>query len=96
MTITKKQIEHIAHLARLKLSKKEKERFSKELTQILNFVKKLKEVETSKVEPFVSSKMISNFRKDLAVEKNNDLVKKLLENVPDKEGNFIKTKKIFD
>ena len=50
-TLTKDQVRHIAKLARLKLSEEEVEKFSKELTSILQYVDMLQEVDTSKVEP---------------------------------------------
>ncbi|MCX7779057.1 MAG: Asp-tRNA(Asn)/Glu-tRNA(Gln) amidotransferase subunit GatC [Patescibacteria group bacterium] len=91
MAISNKQVEHIAYLARLKLNEKEKKKFSKELSQILDFIEKLKEAETSQIEPF-SSDLKNVFRKDeIKGQKSEDL----LEQVPEKEGNFIKTKPIF-
>lgn len=94
MTISKKQVEHIAYLARLKLSEKEKERFSKELSQILDFIKKLNEVDTSKVEPFFFD-FKNVLRKD-EIENKKQKIKDLLEQAPEREGDFIKTKRIFE
>jgi aspartyl-tRNA(Asn)/glutamyl-tRNA(Gln) amidotransferase subunit C len=91
--LSKKQVEHIAYLARLKLTEKEKEKFSKELSQILNFVKKLNEVDTEKVEPFVFEKIKNVLREDKI--KKYEEFKKLIDQAPEKEGNFIKIKKVF-
>jgi aspartyl-tRNA(Asn)/glutamyl-tRNA(Gln) amidotransferase subunit C len=91
--LSKKQVEHIAYLARLKLTEKEKEKFSKELSQILNFVKKLNEVDTEKVEPFVFEKIKNVLREDKI--KKYEKFKKLIDQAPEKEGNFIKIKKVF-
>jgi len=93
--ITKKQVEHIANLARLKFSEKEKEKFSKELSQILDFVEKLNEVDTSKIEPFFSEGIKNVVRKDMPKNKKLEIRNKLLKEVPDKEDNLIKTKPIF-
>lgn len=49
--LTKKEVEHVAKLARLGLSSDEKKKFEKELSDILDFVEKLNEVKTDKVEP---------------------------------------------
>jgi len=49
--ITKKEVQHVAKLARLGLTEKEVKRFQKELSSILNYIEKLKEVDISKVEP---------------------------------------------
>lgn len=94
--ITKKEVEHIAFLARLKLSEKEKEKFLKEISEILDFVKKLNEVDTSKVEPFVFYKKKNILRKDeIKIENKKQKIKKLIEQAPEKENFYIKTKKIF-
>lgn len=93
--ISKKQVEHIAHLARLKLSEKEKEKFSKELSQILDFVEKLNEVDVLGVEPFMAGEIVGVSREDKAVPKSEELVNKLMANVPNKSGRLVKTRKIF-
>jgi aspartyl-tRNA(Asn)/glutamyl-tRNA(Gln) amidotransferase subunit C len=56
-TITKKDVEHVAHLARLSLNEEEKERFTKHLDSILTFSKKLDELDTEGVQP--TSHMLS-------------------------------------
>ena len=50
-SLSSDDVRHIAKLCRLHLSDAEVEKFSKELTNILTFVEKLKEVDTKKVEP---------------------------------------------
>jgi aspartyl-tRNA(Asn)/glutamyl-tRNA(Gln) amidotransferase subunit C len=45
------QIEHIAKLSKLELSKEEKELYSDQLSQVLEYVEQLSEVDTVKVEP---------------------------------------------
>ncbi len=49
--ISKEEVKHIAKLARLGLTGKEIEKFQKELSSILDYVEKLKEVDVSRVEP---------------------------------------------
>jgi len=44
-------IDHVAKLARLKLTQEEKDLFSKQLPAILDYVAKLQEVDTSNVDP---------------------------------------------
>lgn len=50
-TITKKDVEHVAHLARLEMSEQEAETFTKHLDSILNFATKLNELDTENVQP---------------------------------------------
>jgi len=49
--ISKKEIEHLAELANLKLSKKELEKFQKQLSEILDYFNLLKKVKTLKAKP---------------------------------------------
>ncbi len=49
--LSAQDVRHIARLARLKLSEAEVEKFSTELTKILEYVEVLNEVDTSNVEP---------------------------------------------
>ena len=58
--ITEKEVERIAQLARLELSEKEKTRFQKELSLILDYAAKLKELDVSRVEPTTSGGGIAN------------------------------------
>ena len=51
MSLSPAQVRHIAKLARLTLSDKEVEKFSRELSQILDYIEKLKKVDTKGVEP---------------------------------------------
>lgn len=51
MSLSPAQVRHIALLARLTLSEQEVEKFSKELSAILDYVAKLSEVKTENVEP---------------------------------------------
>ena len=52
--ITQKEVEHVAHLAKLDLTEPEKTLFGEQLSQILTFVEQLQEVSTDGV-PLTSS-----------------------------------------
>lgn len=49
--ISRKEVQHIAKLARLGLTEKEVDKFRKELSEILDYMAKLKEIEVAKVKP---------------------------------------------
>jgi aspartyl-tRNA(Asn)/glutamyl-tRNA(Gln) amidotransferase subunit C len=51
MRLTSEEVDHIALLARLDLSPAEREREANELSQILGYFEKLKELDTEDVEP---------------------------------------------
>ena len=53
MKIDRETVDKIAHLARLELTEAEKERSIIELSEILSFMAKLNELDTSGVEPLI-------------------------------------------
>ena len=65
MKISRQEIEHVAHLARLTLSEEELEKITIQLDNILSYVDKLEQLDTSNVEPTTHAFSISNaFRED--------------------------------
>ena len=60
-------IEHIAKLARLRLTDAEKRKFSKQMGTIIGYIEKLNELDTRNVEPTAHILGLNNvFRKDAA------------------------------
>jgi aspartyl-tRNA(Asn)/glutamyl-tRNA(Gln) amidotransferase subunit C len=51
MPLTKQEVEHVASLVRLKLSTEELEQFQHQLSQILDHIQSLQELDTSGVQP---------------------------------------------
>jgi len=49
--ITKKEVEYVAKLAKLEFNEEEKEEFASQLNSILDYFKKLNELDTERVEP---------------------------------------------
>lgn len=79
--ITKKEVEHIAWLARIKLTKKEKEKFTNQFNDILEFFKQIDKVDTEKVQPtFHVIDLVNVFRED-KVEESLSL-EEILQNAP--------------
>ena len=65
MAITMKDVEYVAKLARMELTKEEKKMYSKQLGDILNYINKLNELDTSDIKPTSHVVSISNvFRED--------------------------------
>jgi len=63
--ISRDEVKHIAWLARLELSEEEIEKFTLQLGQILEHASKVKEVDTSKVNPTAHPLPLENvFRED--------------------------------
>lgn len=61
MALSKKDVDHIAHLARLHLSEEEKERYREQLSDILEHVSALNALDTTDVPP-MSSVVVENSR----------------------------------
>ena len=65
MAIDRKTVEHVAHLARLRLGDEELARYEKQLGAILDYIAKLEKIDLSGVEPLVHAAEASNvFRED--------------------------------
>ena len=101
--ISKDEVEKIAKLARIHISESEKEKYSKELSNILGYVEKLDEMNTDKVaETSQTTGLVNVCREDKATlewKVDEDVArntKKLLADTPEKKDNYIKVKKILD
>jgi aspartyl-tRNA(Asn)/glutamyl-tRNA(Gln) amidotransferase subunit C len=95
--LTKKEVKHIADLAYLKLTEAKIRKYQKQLSEILEYVRKLQEVETEKVKPFFGGIDLKNvFREDLVKEISKEKREKILNQAPLREKDFIKTKGIFE
>ena len=94
--LDKKQVEHISSLARLGLAEKEKKKFTKDLSAILEFVDKLNEVKTDKVSPTAQVTGLENVtRQDKGRAKNKQETEKLLSLTPEIEKRHVKVKTIL-
>lgn len=89
-------INHIAKLTRIGLTKKEKEKYQKEFSDILVFANQLKEVKTSKIDPISHVTGLENVtRHDKARQKDKKETDRLLDLAPTKEERQIKVKAIL-
>lgn len=93
--ISKKQVLHVAKLARLKLSHSEVDSFRKDLNSILEYVETLEELDTDKVLPMSHVLDLKNiWREDKpAGEKETE---PMLSNAPMREDNYFKVPKILE
>ncbi|MBI4653319.1 Asp-tRNA(Asn)/Glu-tRNA(Gln) amidotransferase subunit GatC [Candidatus Kuenenbacteria bacterium] len=93
MQLTIKEVEHVAKLAQLKLTDQEKEKFTKQLSSILDYVKQLDEVDTKNIKPINQIIGLRNItRKD---EINKKETEKLLQCAPNVEERYIKIPSVF-
>lgn len=96
--ITEKEVGHIAGLARIKLTEKEKDKITKELGAILGYIDKLKEVDTEGVQPVAHITGLADvFRKDdNPREPDSENIKRLLEQAPSEKDGYVKVKSVFE
>jgi aspartyl-tRNA(Asn)/glutamyl-tRNA(Gln) amidotransferase subunit C len=94
--ILKKEVQHIAKLARLGLAEKEIGKFQKELSSILGYIEKLKEVDVSKAEPTSHSVLLENIlRNDRAESEKVEVREKIIEQMPETKDGYLKVKSVF-
>ena len=95
MAITIKDVEHVALLARLHLTEDEKEALTKDLANILNYVEKINQLDTAKVEPTSHILPIRNItREDKVIPSPGQEV--MLKNAPDQENGFFRVPPVIE
>ena len=91
-----KEIEYLLNLARIEVNEEEKKEISSQLEDILNFVKKLQELETEKIEPISGGTDLLNiFREDKEKERDIEMVNKLKEMAKELSDGYFKIPPIF-
>ncbi len=92
--IGEKEVNHIAHLARLQITSDERMQFAGELGEILNYVNMLQEIDTEEIEAtFSVLPLFNRFRED-TVQPSLSFSEILL-NAPDREDNYFKMPRIL-
>lgn len=87
MKLKDEEVEHIAKLARLKLTPYEKEMFAQQLGEIITYFDKLQKLDTEGVEPTSHVVPISNVFKEDVVWESLDR-DEVVKDAPDHEGSF--------
>ncbi|MGD0977064.1 MAG: Asp-tRNA(Asn)/Glu-tRNA(Gln) amidotransferase subunit GatC [Minisyncoccia bacterium] len=96
MILNIKDVEHIAELARIKLTGEEKEKMAEDLGQILDYINKLKEIKTDGVEPTAQVTGLENaFRKDETTPADPEQRQKIIDEFPHKKDDFLKVRAVF-
>ena len=95
MTVSLKDVEKIADLARLYIPEEEKEEYTRQLNIILEYMKQLNKVDTSNVEPLSHPFELTNVFRDDDVQPSLP-VDEALRNAPEKSGNYFKVPKVIN
>jgi aspartyl-tRNA(Asn)/glutamyl-tRNA(Gln) amidotransferase subunit C len=92
--IEKKEVKHIAALARIGINEKELEKYSQELSGILEWIEKLREINTDNVEPIDHITGIINISREDRVE-NFNFKKNITNLFPEKKDGYDKVKNVL-
>ncbi|MDH5398655.1 MAG: Asp-tRNA(Asn)/Glu-tRNA(Gln) amidotransferase subunit GatC [Cyclobacteriaceae bacterium] len=95
MKVDKDTFDKIAHLSRLEFTGAEAEQMMEEMTRIISWVEKLRELDTEGVEPLVTmSHEINALREDKTA---SHLARdKALKNAPKSDGSFFRVPKVIE
>jgi len=96
MKLDKKEVKKIANLARLELTDKELEIYGPQLSDVLSYIDQLQEVDVTNIEPTAQVTGLENVMRDDEVEEwPNDEVESALGQAPEREGKYIKVKRVL-
>jgi aspartyl-tRNA(Asn)/glutamyl-tRNA(Gln) amidotransferase subunit C len=95
MKIEKDRIKYTSNLARISLTASEEELFAGQLNDILTYMEKINEIDTSGIEPTSHVIAMDNvFRCD--VQKKPLSQTQALVNAPDKKGSFFRVPRVIE
>ena len=91
------EIDKIANLARIELNDEEKKMYASQLSVVFDYVKILEEVDTEGVvETWQVTGLEDVFREDIVEECDEETRKKLIEQFPERVGDLLKVRQVFD
>jgi aspartyl-tRNA(Asn)/glutamyl-tRNA(Gln) amidotransferase subunit C len=95
VSITKRDVEHVAGLARLTLSEAEKEQFAEQLNAILKYAEQLNGLNTDGVEPTSHAMPLVNVMREDEARPSWPL-EQVLSNAPDEEDGQFKVPAVLE
>jgi aspartyl-tRNA(Asn)/glutamyl-tRNA(Gln) amidotransferase subunit C len=95
LKISRAEVAHVAHLARLTFGEEEMDKFTSQLNDILLYMEKLNSVDTTGVEPMTQAMVLHNaFREDMVEPSLPN--EQSLANAPDPRGEFFRVPKVIE
>lgn len=95
MKIDNTTVDKIAHLARLEFENESKQQIINDMNNMLNFVDKLNELDTSTIEPLVYMSDERNIlREDEVIQSISQ--EEALKNAPKKDSDYFKVPKVIE
>ncbi len=95
MALTPEQVRHIARLARLGLTDDDVEKFSHQLSDILDYFDRLKEVDTDDVPPTAYPLDLHNVMRDDLPDPSLS-PEDALRNAPDRHGEYFRVRRVLE
>lgn len=95
MKLSREEVEHIATLARLRLSEEEIVKYQDQISGILDYVEKLGAVDTTSVEPTSQVTGLTNIARADEIEPSG-IEKELVACAPESSDGFVVIPKIFE
>lgn len=95
MKINKETIKELAHLSRLTFDKEQEDAIEKDLSNILSWIEKLNELDTSNIEPLV------HITENVNIMRNDEIGEHLdhkiaLKNAPKSDSDYIRVPKVIE
>lgn len=95
MAVTVDEVRYIAQLARLRFEEAEEKKLAREMTEVLEYVEKLNELDTTAVPPMSHVLDLHNvFRKDEVEVRIS--TEEALKNAPDADSEYFRAPKVID
>tara|TARA_B110000196_G_scaffold300111_1_gene293242 strand:+ start:432 stop:719 length:288 start_codon:yes stop_codon:yes gene_type:complete len=95
MALSKQDIEYVAKLARIKLTSKESEELTEQLSVCLDYFEMISAIDTSNIEPTSQSNSLVNVTREDVVSESMS-VNDVLKNAPEHFEGFIRIPKVID
>jgi aspartyl-tRNA(Asn)/glutamyl-tRNA(Gln) amidotransferase subunit C len=96
LSLSREQVQHIARLARVGLSEEDIGRFSEQLSEILDYFERLRQVDTEDVPPTAHTLPLHNVMREGDEPAPCLEVESVLENAPVREGKYFRVKVILE
>lgn len=93
----KEELETTAFLARLEVKEEEKEKYLKDLNEMLEFVEVLQEPDVAVLKPTTHVTELRNvWREDVVRPCPKEVIEQMINAAPEKEGTFYKVQKVIE
>ncbi len=95
MKLSSEDVHHLADLARIELTESEVESFRDEVSAVLEYVDRLQKIDTTNVEMHTPPAQAEGWRVDVVDACDRDVIASILNQFPEREGDFLRTPAIF-